>query len=89
MSSNDLADLFAVADHLGWMRWSSCGETDPDLFHPEDSNAAQAEQAKSVCRRCPVRDECLDYALGNREEFGVWGGLSPVERRRLQLGAVA
>lgn len=90
MTFDDLNDLFAIADGLTWMRWASCAETDPDIFHPEDGNAAQAEQAKSVCRRCPVRDQCLAYALDNNEEHGVWGGLSPKERRRLRgLGLAA
>lgn len=89
MTLDDLADLFSIADHASWMRWASCAETDPDLFHPEDGNAAQATQAKNVCQRCPVRETCLAYALEHAEDQGVWGGTSPKERRRLQLRDIA
>lgn len=82
-----LADLAAQND---WMDEGLCSQADPDLFHPEDGNAAQAAKAKSVCRRCPVRDRCLAYAVDNNEEHGIWGGLSPKERRRLRgLGLAA
>lgn len=87
MTIDDLADLFALADHLSWMRWASCAESDPDLWHPEDSNAAQAKQAKRICWRCPVRERCLEYALEAGEEHGVWGGLSTSERRAQSAAA--
>ena len=89
MTLDDLDDLFAIADHLPWMRWASCAEVDPDMFFPELGDAAGAEQAKSVCRRCPVRERCLAYALDNNEEHGIWGGLSMQERRRLRRVGLA
>lgn len=60
-----------------------CAETDPDLFHPPkgDSNNGAARR---VCGACEVRDECLAYALDRDEQHGIWGGLSPSERRRLK-----
>ena len=55
---------------------------DPDLFFPE--RGASTREAKAVCRACVVQNECLEYALVNGEKFGIWGGLSERERRRLR-----
>ena len=55
---------------------------DPDLFFPE--RGASTREAKEVCRGCVVREDCLEYALANGEKFGIWGGLSERERRRLR-----
>jgi WhiB family redox-sensing transcriptional regulator len=72
-----------IADATGaWGSRALCGQTDPDIFF-SDSPAVIA-QAKDVCRRCLVRDECLAHALRTREEFGVWGGLDRDQRRRLR-----
>jgi WhiB family redox-sensing transcriptional regulator len=59
---------------------AACGEQAPDALFV--SGAAQ-HRAKTVCRSCPVRTECLADALDNRVEFGVWGGLTERERRAL------
>jgi hypothetical protein len=64
-----------------------CRQTDPDLFFPVGIGgavAAQNEQAKQVCRQCPVRVACLNFALDTGQTSGVWGGLSEAERRELQ-----
>lgn len=59
-----------------------CAETDPEAFFPEKGESSQ--EAKKVCASgCPIRDFCLQFALENREEFGIWGGMSAVERKRL------
>ena len=63
-------------------------QTDPDMWHPEKSHGStyvtvvgdRESTAKSICRRCPVQPECLDHALTHREEYGIWGGMSPNER---------
>ncbi|MDQ5874483.1 MAG: WhiB family transcriptional regulator [Actinomycetota bacterium] len=55
------------------------GHPDPDLWFPERGRSA--EPAKRICARCPVREECLEWAL-QHEDFGVWGGLSAQERKR-------
>ena len=55
---------------------------DADLFFPE--RGASTRLAKSVCRQCPVQEECLEYAVNNREKFGIWGGLSERERRAIR-----
>lgn len=67
-----------------WMRDAPCAQTDPEAFFPEKGESTSA--AKAVCRNCDVRAECLQYAIDNKELFGVWGGLSERERRALVRG---
>jgi WhiB family transcriptional regulator, redox-sensing transcriptional regulator len=62
-----------------WMSESLCAETDPDLFFPE--LGVVAFQAKKICAACDVKAQCLKYAIDNNEEHGVWGGLTPQQRR--------
>jgi len=66
----------------GWQDEANCLGVDPDLFFPE--RGASTREAKEVCRGCVVRGQCLEYALVNGEKFGIWGGLSERERRRLR-----
>jgi WhiB family redox-sensing transcriptional regulator len=66
----------------GWQDLANCLGVDPDLFFPE--RGASTREAKEVCKGCSVRAECLEYALSNGERFGIWGGLSERERRRLR-----
>jgi len=68
-------------DH-GWQDRANCLGVDPDLFFPE--RGASTREAKEVCRGCVVREECLEFALQNGEKFGIWGGLSERERRRIR-----
>ncbi|CAB4549951.1 unannotated protein [freshwater metagenome] len=65
-----------------WQMLSNCLGVDPDLFFPE--RGASTKDAKAVCQGCIVREDCLEYALTNREKFGIWGGLSERERRRIR-----
>ena len=65
-----------------WRDLALCAEVDPDLFFVE--RGGNAAPAKRVCRACPVRAECLEYALEHRILFGVWGGTSERERTRLR-----
>ena len=65
-----------------WQSRANCMGVDPDLFLPE--RGASTREAKEVCRGCVVREDCLEYALANGEKFGIWGGLSERERRRLR-----
>lgn len=64
-----------------WRDFALCAETDPEAFFPE--KGASTREARQVCRACPVRAECLEYALDHHERFGIWGGLSERERRKL------
>jgi WhiB family redox-sensing transcriptional regulator len=65
-----------------WQDRALCAETDPEAFFPEKGGSTR--EAKKICLRCGVRDECLDYALEHDERFGIWGGLSERERRRFK-----
>lgn len=65
-----------------WRAQANCLGVDPDLFFPE--RGASTREAKEVCRACPVREACLEYALAEGEKFGIWGGLSERERRRIR-----
>ena len=65
----------------GWRDGALCAETDPGAFFPDKGGSTR--DAKNVCSSCPVRAQCLEYALSNDERFGVWGGLSERERCRL------
>lgn len=64
-----------------WAAYAACREADPDLFFSADEEATAA--AIRMCRGCPVADECLDWALDMRVRYGVWGGATERERRRM------
>lgn len=63
----------------GWKSRGACVGVDPDLFYPERGQSTQ--EAKAICRTCSVRLNCLDYAVREREIWGIWGGTSERERR--------
>jgi hypothetical protein len=65
-----------------WADQALCAEVDPELWFPEKGESARP--AKQVCARCPVRRPCLDYALATGEPNGIWGGLTPPQRRALR-----
>ena len=69
-----------------WQDRALCAQTDPESFFPEKGGSTR--EAKRVCGGCEVRAECLGYALEHDERFGIWGGLSERERRRLKRQAV-
>jgi WhiB family redox-sensing transcriptional regulator len=68
-------------DEYAWMLQGKCRGVNPADFFPSDGLGV--ESAQLVCHNCPVRVECLEYALENRIEHGVWGGASERERRRI------
>ena len=70
-----------IPDEYAWMLHSRCRGADTREFFP--SNGLGVEAAQRVCQGCPVREECLEYALLHRIEQGVWGGASERERRRI------
>lgn len=74
-------------NELGWQRLANCLGLDPDVFFPE--RGASTREAKEVCRGCVVRAECLDFAVANGERFGIWGGLSERERRKVRRARVS
>lgn len=59
--------------------------SEPDSFFPEKGGSTR--KAKAVCRGCPLAVPCLEYAIDHGERFGVWGGLSERERRRMRRAA--
>ena len=69
-----------------WQDRALCAQTDPEAFFPEKGGSTR--EAKRICQGCEVRDKCLEYALAHDERFGIWGGLSERERRRLKRGVI-
>lgn len=70
---------------IDWLDRAACRDQNPELFFPVSEVGPGAEQiarAKAVCAQCPVRDECLSYAIDNRLDHGVFGGMTPGERRK-------
>ncbi|GEL95154.1 WhiB family transcriptional regulator [Cellulomonas composti] len=85
----NVLSLFATPEDdgpMGWQDRALCAQTDPEAFFPEKGGSTR--EAKKVCTGCDVRSECLDYALANDERFGIWGGLSERERRKLKRRVV-
>ena len=73
---------FTILAWEEWMLRAQCSEVDGDLFFPSKGENT-GSIAKSICNRCGVKDECLEYAVKHHEPFGIWGGLSYAERRML------
>jgi WhiB family redox-sensing transcriptional regulator len=69
-------------DASAWQASALCAQTDPEAFFPEKGGSTR--EAKGVCKVCEVKKECLEYALANDERYGIWGGLSERERRKLK-----
>ncbi|MEO5533966.1 MAG: WhiB family transcriptional regulator [Pseudolysinimonas sp.] len=74
-------------NQLSWQTDALCAQTDPEAFFPEKGGSTR--DAKRICTTCDVKAQCLDYALQNDERFGIWGGLSERERRRLRRARTA
>jgi WhiB family redox-sensing transcriptional regulator len=84
-SGQGFAGLWSMgleSDLQSWQERALCAETDPEAFFPEKGGSTR--EAKKICTGCEVKAECLEYALANDERFGIWGGLSERERRRLR-----
>ncbi len=84
-----MRELFLLepdTDSEGWQERALCAQTDPEAFFPEKGGSTR--EAKKVCLTCEVRSDCLEAALFNDERFGIWGGLSERERRKLKKRAV-
>jgi WhiB family redox-sensing transcriptional regulator len=79
--------LEPVEDRDDWRDLALCAEVDGDTFFPDKGESTLA--AKKTCRFCEVRQPCLEYALATDQRFGVWGGLSERERRKLRKDAAA
>ena len=82
----DLLGIGLETEGQSWQERALCAETDPEAFFPEKGGSTR--EAKKICTGCEVKAECLEYALSNDERFGIWGGLSERERRRLRRRAI-
>jgi len=72
---------------MNWDDQAACQSVDPELFFPAGQDTPSQDgvnAAVRVCRGCPVRLQCLEFALETRLEYGVWGGLTEQERRSLR-----
>ncbi len=71
-------------DSARWMDRASCKGKDPtgEIFYPV--RGADVTQAKRICAGCPVREDCLEYAIRHQERFGVWGGTTEGRRRKMR-----
>ncbi len=93
--STSLARLFLVEPENDWRNQAACRNMDPDVFFSPDAFETKQERddreaaAKAVCATCPVRERCLEYALEAGERYGIWGGLTELERRALARQRVA
>ena len=67
---------------LEWQDGANCTGANANLFFPE--RGASTRTAKSICRECKVRGDCLEFAISTGEKFGIWGGMSERERRRVR-----
>jgi len=81
-------DIQALVSGEGrsWQARANCLGVDPELFFPERGTSTR--EAKEVCRGCVVREDCLDFAIANGEKFGIWGGMSERERRRVRRARI-
>ena len=89
MGDQGIAGLLGIGtegDVQSWQEQALCAETDPEAFFPEKGGSTR--EAKKICTGCEVKAQCLEFALANDERFGIWGGLSERERRRLRRRAV-
>lgn len=70
-----------------WTDSASCSSTDPEIFFPEKGRKSERETqiAKSICRECPVKQQCLEYALAYPDTHGIWAGLTADELATLRM----
>ena len=71
-----------------WMEQGICRQVDPELFFTQETMRGRGlllmeQQAKKICNTCPVKQECLDFALRTKEPHGMWGGASARERAKM------
>jgi WhiB family redox-sensing transcriptional regulator len=84
-----MLDLYS--SDRAWMEFAACTTADPEAWFP--AKGSSTREAKQICngrkglRPCPVRSQCLEYALSHDDRFGVWGGKSDRERRKLKRRA--
>ena len=77
-----LRDALTNGRDLAWQDGANCKGANADLFFPE--RGASTRAAKAICRECGVREDCLEFAITTGEKFGIWGGMSERERRKVR-----
>lgn len=77
-----MCQILGMQDQPDWRESANCRGINPDLFFPERGELVH--EAKAVCAGCVVREECLEDAQLHKERFGVWGGMTERERRKLR-----
>ena len=68
----------------GWRAHAACQGLEPRTFFPDPADHEGNEIAKSICAICPSRQACLEFALATKQDEGVWGGVSEIERGKLR-----
>lgn len=82
-AARKLDESIVADDGFSWREGAPCGTVDPDIFFDKAENDPLVEeQAKLICMGCPVATDCIDAAMLGREEYGIWGGMTPKERSR-------
>ena len=77
-----MAELALVDPEAKWMSDASCRGMDFSVFFPDPGRSDAARMAKEICKSCPVKDRCLEFANNNGIMYGIWGGLSVTERKK-------
>lgn len=87
LQTTDSARVFMTAETMfHWRNQAACLGQDREMFFPISDDGRDTMAAKVVCAECPVKQPCLEWALANGADFGVWGGLTSQERRALLAG---
>mgnify|MGYP003129510684 FL=1 len=79
-----LGEVLLDFERAEWMDEGSCRDLETDVFFGDTNSPRKSAVAKAICSTCPVREECLDYAIRNLEMFGIWGGHTTAERKTLR-----
>ena len=69
---------------MDWRHFAACRDIDPEVFFPFPGDTDGQDAARAICSGCPVRSDCLNWALATGRDHGVWGGLTEDERRALR-----
>lgn len=83
-AARDVPKFTRIVPRGRWTNQAACADTDPNMWFLEDQGSYVA--ARTICAGCPVRPECLAWALETNTEHGMFGGLSPLERKKLRHG---
>lgn len=72
-----------------WKHYAACAGMESAIFFHEDPGRSTYKEAREICNSCQVQKECLAYAMTNHEKFGMWGGKTPQERRRIRMAVIS